>query len=617
VDADGAVDELNENNNVALAADPADVIDPTLDDFVDLVGAFRTVTLPSTSIPGDRGRVSLTVTNEGNVRARGRITVDIYASVDEVLSPDTDRLMVSVDDWRVNLRPYASRSLTRRVTIPSDLLPETYHWIAHIDRENAIAESNENNNRQALHSEVTEVVWKFGSFKDRRNVKLILNDENGTPVRFSLSGKGVGSVVGFAQRPAFGEVVLVDTDHRSSAVIRPLGRGATTSVGDLTVRGSLKSFNAKSTDLRGNILVEGTLGTLHLHDVGDGNTITIGPPNRLRDTVTMRFNDVAEATVESQTRIQRIVANTWVDVEGNDEIHAPRIDAIAITSGTLGATVRSDGAIGSISVRDGDLSGNVTADAIRSISVHRGSLTGDILALNTTGEADVLNEARMTWRVLRDVYVKGGNITGAITVANGGSVRTIIAKSYRGVGGAIGDGDADTITIDGMARTILAIGSPTARGGNIATDITVDRAGRIESKYGDLSGHLTVLNAAGRGRNALGVVDVFGGDFTRGLTVGNDGSVGTISIRAHRYDGRGNIEAPIVVDGDLNTLQADHIAADVTVAGRARTVRTYGDEIAEDAATPAATVTTGGRSEVHGLNGVIVIDDEGGEVDVV
>jgi len=330
----------------------------------------------------------------------------------------------------------------------------------------------------------------------------------------------------------------------------------------------------------------------------------------------MQFNDVAEASINSQTRLKRLVANTWVDVNGNDEIHAPRIDEITIKSGTLGASVRSDGAIWAISVRDGDLSGNVTAEAIRSISVHRGSLTGDILALNTTGETDVLNEARMTWRVLRDVSVKGGNITGSITVANGGSVRTIIAKSYRGVGGAIGDGDADTITIDGRVQSIRAIGNRADRGGNIATDITVDSAGRIESRYGDLSGGLTVLNATGRGRNALGALNVLGGDLTGGLTVDNDGNVGTISIRAHRDDGRGNIQAPIVIDGDLNTLQAEHIAGDVTVAGRARSVRTHGDEIAEDAATPAATITTGGRSKVRGLNGVIRIDDQGGQVDV-
>jgi len=287
--------------------------------------------------------------------------------------------------------------------IPYDLPPETYRWIAHLNTQDAIAETSEANNRQVLSPEATEVVWKFGAFSGRRNVKLIVNDLNGEPVKFTLRGNGVGKVLALAQRADYDEVILVDTDHRSSMIIKPLARRAIVSVNDITVRGSIGSIHARSMDLRDDVLIEGSLRFLRLHDVVAGDhTITIGPPDRQRDRATIVLGEVSELSVDSQMRIKSIKARNWVDANGSDEVHAPRIDGITVTHGGLGAGVR--------------------ADRIRALRVMNGNLSGAV---------EVLNAAGARGKALGTVLVRNGALTAPLAARNGGRVGTLRLKQIQ------------------------------------------------------------------------------------------------------------------------------------------------------------------------------------------
>ena len=150
--------------------------------------------------------------------------------------------------------------------------------------------------------------------------------------------------------------------------------------------------------------------------------------------------------------------------------------------------------------------------------------------------------------------------------------------------------------------------------------LTARRVGTLSVRHGDVTQEVCATNAGGENErgDALHRLSIVGGNFQGGLDVENAGRVGTISVRAHRNDGRGRIETtPLQILGDLRRLKADHLAADLTVGGRAASVRTYGDNIADEAAAPLATITTAGKATVRGKNQVIRIGDEGGQVYII
>ncbi len=95
-------------------------------------------------------------------------------------------------------------------------------------------------------------------------MKLTVNDAESGAVVFSLGGPGVGNIQGGAD---FDEVNLIGTTDASTVTITTKS-GAETSVGDVVIGsaddavvGSLKAIKADTTILRGEVTVEGTLGT--------------------------------------------------------------------------------------------------------------------------------------------------------------------------------------------------------------------------------------------------------------------------------------------------------------------------------------------------------------------
>jgi len=65
-----------------------------------------------------------------------------------------------------------------------------------------------------------EDIWRFGNFAGRRNVSLTVDDSEGNPVKFTLSGGGYGEITGGSD---FSQVILYDTTGRSSLKIATKG----------------------------------------------------------------------------------------------------------------------------------------------------------------------------------------------------------------------------------------------------------------------------------------------------------------------------------------------------------------------------------------------------------
>jgi hypothetical protein len=210
--------------------------------------------------------------------------------------------------------------------------------------------------------------FKFGSFDVKKNAKLTIKDCNNNDVIFSLIGGGYGEVN--TPSCAFSSITLYDTTDKSVLTISTKGK-AETSVGSIIVNGPLKAIVAKTTNLRGDIDVDGSLGTLILNDVADDHTITIGSPviPNPKAATTFTFDRVSDLAIDSGMPIKSITATEWLV----GSIEAPSIGSITTKgdkkrsiTGNLDVDVTS-GITQSIKVA-GTLSGDWTCDSINSIS---------------------------------------------------------------------------------------------------------------------------------------------------------------------------------------------------------------------------------------------------------
>jgi hypothetical protein len=171
-------------------------------------------------------------------------------------------------------------------------------------------------------------VSKFGDFDGQKNVKKTLYDDYNVPVTFALSGGGYGEV---SNDTAFSQITLYTTTERSAFTITTKGKGVTTSVGDIDVKGPIKSITAKTTNLAGNITIDGSIGSLMLNDVSGGRIITIRSSSNPKAGVLMRFNRISDLSIVSDMPIKSFTAVEWLDTDGTvDDINVPSLGTLSI-----------------------------------------------------------------------------------------------------------------------------------------------------------------------------------------------------------------------------------------------------------------------------------------------
>ena len=130
--------ERNEANNVAVSAAPVTIAPP----FVDLSASFTVMGV--TPAPSRRGLATLLVRNDGNVPARGLLSVALAASSDQVA--DSSDLSLGTVTVRMNIRAGGSRLVRLRFVPPATTPAGQYYVTAALDPNNAINERNESNN---------------------------------------------------------------------------------------------------------------------------------------------------------------------------------------------------------------------------------------------------------------------------------------------------------------------------------------------------------------------------------------------------------------------------------------------------------------------------------------
>lgn len=250
-------------------------------------------------------------------------------------------------------------------------------------------------------------VFQFGSVSGSKAQNLVITDPCGVLVSFSLTGGGYGEIAGGAN---FDQITLYDTGDKSQLTISTKGKNVT-SVGDITVNGSLKGITAKTTKLRGSIMISGALGSVTLADIReteDHHLVSIGPSSNQKATVTIVFGEVEDLNIMTQMPIKSITASDWWGY-----LTAPSIGSITAKNGDVAVDINVAGTIGAINT--GSLGGSWNCKSVASIT------TGDTddFYLTLTQEPNTkipaLGKLSVTGELEWSRIISAGNI-GTITV---------------------------------------------------------------------------------------------------------------------------------------------------------------------------------------------------------
>jgi len=412
-------------------------------------------------------------------------------------------------------------------------------------------------------------------------------DGNNTWVTVLLYGPGTADVLFAHAAPCDAALIFLTGTSAASALTVTTPAGYATALGGLYAAGPMGRLSAKSTQLRGDATVEGTLGSLTLDDV-TGATILIGGTWAAKTAATLKFDRVADARLISGMPIASLAAGEWLDTGPTpSEIRAPRIGTLTIggalagpagdfaanlTLSGLGATgylksLGTAGIRGSVGVHTWDITGKVgtvkiggTVGAAGQPWVLRNaasvaSLTlGDVACANVTASADIGTLRATRW------------LEGAVQAAWLGSLSVPGVRATRTAPAIPGDfGAGLTLSGVGLPAFRKTLGTATVKG--TVAGSTWNLTGLVGTVT--LSGTVGALAAPWQVTGAATIAALTLGDVTD-ADVAIGGALG--AVKAIRWLD-GSIQAPRVASIATTGLAtakppvAGDFAADVTLSG--------------------------------------------------
>ncbi len=126
-------------------------------------------------------------------------------------------------------------------------------------------------------------------------------------------------------------ITLNGTDDRSILVMFTGGANSATSISDVTINGSLRTFYAPTTDLTGDLNITGGAQHILLNNVSGSSqqTLTIGANANFTSGVSLRLGNVSDLTINSAIDIRRLDVQNWTDtLSPADQITAPSVQAV-------------------------------------------------------------------------------------------------------------------------------------------------------------------------------------------------------------------------------------------------------------------------------------------------
>ncbi|MCP4710345.1 MAG: hypothetical protein GY869_17115, partial [Planctomycetes bacterium] len=134
IDSDDDLTEDDEANNVAISNSIT-----VTEAVVDLIGDLSESKVPDSVSGGEKLKLAVEVTNQGNAQATGSMDIQLWASADgDITTGDDDYLLTTLDDRSINLAANGSQTFNLNLTMPSNLPADVYDFVAVVDADGDI-----------------------------------------------------------------------------------------------------------------------------------------------------------------------------------------------------------------------------------------------------------------------------------------------------------------------------------------------------------------------------------------------------------------------------------------------------------------------------------------------
>ncbi|MCP4713035.1 MAG: hypothetical protein GY869_30775, partial [Planctomycetes bacterium] len=243
-------------------------------------------------------------------------------------------------------------------------------------------------------------------------------------------------------------VAHIALDNTSAATsLSAKATGGYILVNDITINGSAKDIKGKLIDLAGDLTVTGGLAKMEFHDIADQHLITIGESATVPGPVSIKFNQGANLTIDSDTPIKSLTFGNWIDDDAfQDELEADWIGKIT-TKGNFPADINTTddsskyslGPVKAANITGGtwNVNGHGGKISVNSITgnwaaTYTGNLAGLAAKANATGD--------LTANTIKSVSVKGSYIDGSINLTQSADP-TLVALSKLKITGTLDNVD--------------------------------------------------------------------------------------------------------------------------------------------------------------------------------
>ncbi len=347
------------------------------DDFLvtvkpNLIANLVTDGLASTFVPGDNGTAKVKLSNTAGGVAKGKVSVKLFLSESNKTSTDIDGFTLvetganadlflgKVEDIAINVANGKDITIPVKFSVPSTGLTvgKAYRVLAKIETPNGstiqelFTDDNVGNLQISNVPPIHTFRSAFGAIGGRSHIPLTIQDANGDPVTFLLSGNGSGSVVKDATDGSL-DVNIADTDASSKLSIKT-AKGVIADLDDLIIQSTIGGVALGNVQLHGNFTASGGAKSIVFGDLGNTDaahpendaekTFDIGAFPVLTQKLSLSLGKVRDYTLHSDTLLGSLTAKEWLNnvTSVSNTITASGINLLKI-SGDLEASVSTLG----------------------------------------------------------------------------------------------------------------------------------------------------------------------------------------------------------------------------------------------------------------------------------
>ncbi|HEX8915779.1 MAG TPA: choice-of-anchor Q domain-containing protein, partial [Humisphaera sp.] len=433
---------------------------------------ISTLKLPPVVVPGEKGSASVSLLNSGTQKATGQVELLLYLSADTLVDAADVPLAAVGRVGQTSIPAGGSAKLARTFVIPQSVEAGNYHLLAVASAADGFVGSLFSAS-PAVSAGTFQVVRGFGQVGDRKGVKLVLSDSDGTAATFSLSGPGSATLIPSSDSTP--SILLADTTDASKLSVATKAGDRVFAVRHIVSEGVIGTVTGKSVNVVGNVILRGGGTSVTLADLVGGNQVSISGTT----PATLKLGNVKNVTIDANAAIKSLTLSSWTDDDFvPDVITAPGIGTLKVAANFQpGLTLTGSGDAGFVALRSAAIKGGVGEAAtwrvdgtVASLSVggsvpvgFSANIKGDLNALKVLGDyAGELAAANVGSAVFKSTVSGGVLLAGADFGDDGvfaGSDNTYAAGTIRSLSVAGGvTGSTFAAGADLNANTLIAGG---------------------------------------------------------------------------------------------------------------------------------------------------------------